>query len=739
MNEVRFLQGNTVAGSVDDNYLRSGTVERSIGLISESLDIDTFTFYAYSEYELHPVLLLADSTGKVFQTSDGKYIQVKGNSDSDPTQFAKPGSRLCLYFTDGATVNLGEFFVEDIELVGKALYRFRCQTLLGIMGKQYYAGGVYTGNTSIGSLVNSLFNIGIPHSPLSYSGWVDSSEAVYGYLPYGTKKDSLMHLLFAYGYVLTWDVTAGEWVIMAPSQGGYRIGDGQIVVGATTTKADRASKVELIEHTYFKDAENTALEVIFSNIDDPSADADTENWIVLDKPYYGVQTVRDPEVGYFWPLPGGSANYMGFKGKGTAYARPYIHQTVLLSAETDATSGRTIKVENEELVTSLNSKNVLQRLVNLQNSPAEVTFEFFPDLTKWVPSLGELANFNDGLGSKWAHLFSLKYDLSGRLKMKAKGSTDFTAGPFGPNIRRYEEFLDIGNHYWTVPDDVEEITIVLGSSGSGGSGGTAGTDGTDGTIGSEEGGTTGYSGNPGEGGSKGTPGTGGKIYTATVSVTPGDTIWLFIDEGGAGGTKNGGAGSAGSATICEINNVQYSSESGSASVSGYTNPLSGNHYGGDGAQGEDGAAGGTTFNSTGEVIVAGGTNYYNGGMNGGDELYERSAVTFFFAYGGGGSGAVVDDSGIDGEDGYMLKNSSGTVVGAHGGDGAYGNVALTPEQAVNGKGGTAGSGGSGGGGGGGVQTARENHAENSIAGTGGLGGDGSKGGQGGNGWAVILY
>lgn len=743
MNEVNFYSGSTVKATIDDNYIRSGTLERSVGLISESLDIDTFTFYAYSESELHPILLLADSTGKVFQTSDGKYITVQADEDADPTHFAVPGQRLMLYFTDGGTtINLGEFFVEDVEAVGKALYRFRCQTILGIMGKQAFSGGMYTGNRTLGSLVTTLFNIGMTHSSIVYDNWIDNTQEVYGYIPYGNKKDALMSLLFAFGYVLTWDPKNGNWLIEAPDQAGNAISDSQILTNGTLRKLDRASTVELLEHTYFQD-ENTELEVIFSNMDDVTATADTINWVVLDKPYYGIQTTRDPVVNYFAALPDSTAGYVGFVGKGIAKARPYIHQTTLLTAETESSSGRTLRVDNEGLVTTLNSKNVLQRLVNLQNAAKRADIDYYPDLASGKAlKLTDQISFTDALGKlNVAHLSNLKLDLSGRVLFKVQAITDFVPGPFGQNINEYVEYTEVGNHYWTVPDGITEITVILGASGEGGSAGYSGTAGEDGTLGNDEDGTTGFSGAPGKGGEAGTPGAGGKIYTFTATVTPGDDVWILTDAGGNGGEESDGAlGGASVATLCEINGVQYSSDSGVVAESGYTNPLSGNHFGGNGEEGFAGADGGSTHTSPdGEYVFAGSVDDYSGGQNGLSDRYNRSSSVYFKTYGGGGGGAAYGDGGYDGRDGTFEENSGGTIIGVNGGRGRQGGWPDHRDQSSPGRGGAAGHGGGGGGGGGGGQLARAVHEANSSPGSGGPGGSYGYGGQGGDGWAVILY
>lgn len=140
---------------------------------------------------------------------------------------------------------------------------------------------------------------------------------------------------------------------------------------------------------------------------------------------------------------------------------------------------------------------------------------------------------------------------------------------------------------WTVPTGVTEIKVVLIGGGQGGGRGQSGT--MPGSSTAKEGWVN------GETGAAGTNGTGGKVYSATIAVTPGQTFAVVIGTGGTAGS--------GSSTVDGGNTTfgNYSSASGRVYTPSYTDLASGNAYGrtgvkapianrGDGGRGGDGGA-----------------------------------------------------------------------------------------------------------------------------------------------------
>lgn len=293
-------------------------------------------------------------------------------------------------------------------------------------------------------------------------------------------------------------------------------------------------------------------------------------------------------------------------------------------------------------------------------------------------------------------------------------------------------FTSQGAATYTVPAGVTSITVKAWGGGGGGGGGGAG----------------GFGGGGG----------GGGYATSTLSVTPGETLDLYVGAGGIGGTFSSGGADAG----------------GGGGGGGYSSLYRGSTLltlaagggGGGGARaartGGDGGAGG---GSSGIAGTAGYTNNGNGG-GGGTQVAGGAGGTNTNSGGNDGSagaslsgGAGADGRNGDGTDG------SGSAGGQMGGaDGGSPNISTTRAGGGGGGGGLYGGGGgaattsttnaSGGGGGGGSSYAssgstsagtgtdpgNSSDSYRNGAGDGGGGGmTGTAGVTGNNGLIVITY
>jgi len=232
-----------------------------------------------------------------------------------------------------------------------------------------------------------------------------------------------------------------------------------------------------------------------------------------------------------------------------------------------------------------------------------------------------------------------------------------------------------GSDNFTVPTGITSITFKMWGGGGGGGGG-------------------GYS-------ASGANGGGGGYVAATITVTPGETLTIYVGGGGGGGAYNsggndaGGGGGGGGYSSIYRGSTLLAIAAGGGGGGGARNALTG---------GAGGAGGGTSG-------IAGTTVGYGGGGGGGKQS----------AGGGGGTNASGNDgsagsylTGGDGADGRTSDGTdgSGAIGGlASGGSGGRPNINTTR------------SGGGGGGagyyGGGGGAAARNNNAD---AGGGGGGG-----------------
>jgi len=229
-----------------------------------------------------------------------------------------------------------------------------------------------------------------------------------------------------------------------------------------------------------------------------------------------------------------------------------------------------------------------------------------------------------------------------------------------------------GSYTWTVPDGVTSIQIVA----TGGGGGAS-------SLG------TGSGGNGGNGG----------IVTATLAVTPGGTLSLYVGGGGAGINQTGGGGGGGGSTNVNAGTANQMIAGGGGGGGGGNDGASpGGNGGGSGTgAGTAGTGGNSSGGAPGNNGIGG-----NGGC-GGD----------FF---GPPSGSCGSNPPLDGSQG-------GSGVGGPGGTGGYlGGTIAAGAGTGNGAGGAGGNEDAGGGGGGGYG-----------GGGGGGSGPGTDGGGGGGG------
>lgn len=291
-----------------------------------------------------------------------------------------------------------------------------------------------------------------------------------------------------------------------------------------------------------------------------------------------------------------------------------------------------------------------------------------------------------------------------------------------------------GASTYVVPDGITSLTVRTWGGGGGGAGG----------------------GSSGVGGSGG---GGGSVY-ATIPVTPGETLNLYVGGGGAGGNYNsggndagGGGGGGGYTSIYRGSTPLVIAAGGGGGGGGQATRAGGAGGAGGGTSGANGGQGYAANNGAGGTggtlwaIGAGGTGGNNSGSNGAS-LLGGAGADGRSAQGADGSGAA---GGAMGGGNGGLPNVSTTRAGGGGGGGGYnggGGGGSTTNS-------TSASGGGGGGGasytdstltgitnaaGSGTTPGNDTYLSRNGAGGGGSGGAGlANGSSGNNGLIVITF
>ncbi len=298
------------------------------------------------------------------------------------------------------------------------------------------------------------------------------------------------------------------------------------------------------------------------------------------------------------------------------------------------------------------------------NNETNIDFDVADKLIRKGPTTG--ARFNE-----WGSTNSLSNSIWSQ-GITAAGGRVYSAGGISFNGQIYSTQ---GSSTFTVPSGITSITVKMWGAGAGGGGG-------------------------GNGGA-GAGGGGGGYVSATFSVTPNETLNVYVGGGGSGGVYSSGGSDAGGG----------GGGGGHSSLYRSTTPLAiaaGGGGGGGARVSRGGGAGGAGGGTSG---VSGTTVGYAGGGGGGTQSSGGSGGTNSRGNDGSNGSSLAGGAGADGRssDGNDGSGASGGLES--GADGGQANINTT----------RAGGGGGGSGyyGGGGGAATRSNSAD---AGGGGGGG-----------------
>ncbi len=261
-----------------------------------------------------------------------------------------------------------------------------------------------------------------------------------------------------------------------------------------------------------------------------------------------------------------------------------------------------------------------------------------------------------------------------------------------------------GNYKFTVPPGVTSITVKAW--GAGGGGGSAGSNA------SSDGG-----------------GGGGSAYAqSTLSVTPGETLTVYVGGGGGGGVANvtgnsgGGGGGGGYSRIARGSSNLLIAAGGGGGGGGDNSSATLGGVGGGGGNTTSGSTGGASGGAQG-----GGGGTSSAGGSGGTSSYNDGSAGYYLTGGAGADGRNADGAdgsgasgGVNGGgDGGIDDINAGTAGGGGGGSGYYGGGGGGGSQILD----------AGGGGGGGGSSYTSGSGTTATAGS---SGSGTTGGNAGN-------
>lgn len=658
----------------------------------------------------------------------------------------------------------GRFYVNTIQKLGASVWKIDAVSIIGLFNSQEHAGNIYLGERFVdvvagiwGGTVNGPLDgfytiVGGPE--VCYVETELAESPVYNYLPYSSKRKNLHQLLFATGASIVRNDAAEVTIVYLKNAEATDIADNRVFVESSIDSEAKVTGVTVVEHVW-QYAYNAPESQLYSNTDAYAEAADNVQIRFTDPVNPDtLRTEGDLTISSCGPT------YAVVSGKGSLYGVVYVHITREITKEIEDTQiPKNIKrVESANLISPLNSENVLNRLFDFYVSRYLVSASFITETER----PGSVVEYNTSLQERKRSIIqSMSYTVSSFTKSVCKLVSGYTPKYFGNNYNR--SYLFTTETEWTVPESIRNssfpyVRVTLVGGGQGGQGGYGGMQGRGCYHENSE--YVGHgSGKGGRGGQGGAAGNGGYVYSIAKLDVSNVAKLRFVPGspgvGSAGGT-GGYNGTDESYVITELGSVggdsllillddndqvitQYTTGSGGILPYGVADitrnivfGLSGikgiggadGGEGGVASPGADGTAGGDVLEwKGGEGSLAGYASH-----NSGQGMMEAMAG------GAGGGGAAY---GADGQDAISDGSASWKqyVWGGDAGNGA--SAAITPvAPVVPGQGGDGGHGG-GGGGTGGAQNWTP-ITSGVKDGTPGQGGNGSAGANG-CGGCMVLY
>lgn len=713
VNEIRY-KGVSYATN-DDIKVPSGILYEVKALRSDSLEANSLTVTVFS---------------------DDKAIM--GFAKNDKVE----------YFRDGRRV--GVYYLQTVERVGSDAYTLSALSALGRLITMRHVGGIYTGQT-VAEVVPQICG---PVDVMIES--VYASRKLYGYLPYSnpdtrtgngrSARDNLSQVLFAIGASLGTDENGVMRVEKLWDGISATITADQINEDSCSTVYETpVSAVEITEHQWVKSQdtvtlfEGTAEDGALVTFEEPAHSLTAEGFAITEQgDNYAILSA----------------------GTGTLTGKSYNHLTrIVRRTVTEGAEENVVTVSDATLVSLTNSVDVAKRMADYYRHRETIRVDVEPGTER----AGRVVQIFHPWDREMvqACVESRETVISGILNSQTSALVGFK-----PAQPESQEFLDervvlTGSGEFQIPEGTTTIHYVMISAGQGGRCGEKGEDTQSGpkfswTNPVFEDRVDGYAlALGGKGGPGGKGGMGGRIVEGDLDVAQLKSLAYACGKSGKGAeySPDDLPGTDGTDTVFH----GMTTAGASAPDWGFTDPITGEQFGGvgeDGLPGGDGAgrdpAVSEYTDDSVQQYVSGtiaydedGNAFTPGPVAGSDGKISMTRIAStgtprsygWYSSGLGGGPAA----GANGKAGTSGRGFPGeTTVDVTGGAGADGMTAtLTPSKPRRyGRGGRGGYGGGGAGSGG---IAVKNGNGTITPGAPRSGGLGSRGGPGADGCIILYY
>lgn len=652
------------------------------------------------------------------------------------------------YFRNGRRV--GVYYLQTVARVGSDAYTLSALSALGRLITMRHVGGIYTGQT-VAEVVPQICG---PVEVMIES--VYASRKLYGYLPYSnpdtktgngrSARDNLSQVLFAIGASLGTDENGVMRVEKLWDGVSATITADQINENSCSTVYETpVSAVEITEHQWVKSQdtvtlfEGTAEDGALVTFEEPAHSLTAEGFAITEQgDNYAILSA----------------------GTGTLTGKSYNHLTrIVRRTVTEGAEENVVPVSDATLVSLTNSVDVAKRMADYYRHRETIRVDVEPGTER----AGRVVQIFHPWDKKMvqACVESRETVISGILNSQTSALVGFT--PAQPESAEYfdERVVLTGSGEFQIPEGTTTIHYVMISAGQGGRCGEKGEDTQSGpkfswTNPVFEDRVDGYAlALGGKGGPGGKGGMGGRIVEGDLDVSQLKSLAYDCGKSGKGAefSPDDLPGTDGTDTVFH----GMTTAGASAPDWGFTDPITGEQFGGvgeDGLPGGDGAGRDPSVSEytddsvqkyvDGTIAYDEDGNAFTPGPVAGSEgkvsmtrIASTSTPRSFGWYSSGlGGGPAAGANGKAGSSGRGLPGE--TTVDVTGGPGADGMTAtLTPSKPRRyGRGGRGGYGGGGAGSGG---IAVKNGNGTITPGAPRFGGLGSRGGPGADGCIILYY
>lgn len=652
------------------------------------------------------------------------------------------------YFRDGR--RMGVYYLQTVERVGSAAYTLSALSALGRLITMRHVGGIYTGQT-VAEVVPQICG---PVEVMIES--VYASRQLYGYLPYSnpdtrtgngrSARDNLSQVLFAIGAFLGIDENGVMRVEKLWDGVSATITADQINEDSCSTVYETpVSAVEITEHQWVKSQdtvtffEGTAEDGALVTFEAPAHSLTAEGFTITEQgDNYAILSA----------------------GTGTLTGKSYNHLTrIVRRTVTEGAEENVVTVSDATLVSLTNSVDVAKRMADYYRHRETIRVDVEPGTER----AGRVVQIFHPWDKEMvqACVESRETVISGILNTQTSALVGFK--PAQPEAAEYldERVVLTGSGEFPIPEGTTTIHYVMISAGQGGRCGEKGEDTQSGpkfswTNPVFEDRVDGYAlALGGKGGPGGKGGMGGRIVEGDLDVSQLKSLAYDCGKSGKGAefSPDDLPGTDGTDTVFH----GMTTAGASAPDWGFTDPITGEQFGGVGEDGLPGGDGAGRDPSVSEYTDDSVQKYVNGtvaydedgnaftpgpvaGSDGKVSMTRIASTSTPRSFGwyssGLGGGPAAGANGKAGSSGRGLPGETTVnVTGGHGADGM--TATLTPSKPRRyGRGGRGGYGGGGAGSGG---IAVKNGNGTITPGTPGSGGLGGPGGPSANGCIILYY